>query len=405
MVASWDDDQAAEDSAAARVGISWGRLVPLTLLPQEAGGESPACLDGTPYGFYFVPSQTNSTKWTISIDGGGWCYNEELCFSRSKTALGTSSMFSKSSGCACMNMNVDGTVDAECNCIRMPYCDGASFSGFRPKPWPVKSLENSVRGDVLYFRGIKNFDATMDFAFSHGLNAATEFVLTGGSAGGLSTFLHVDRIADRLARQAPKCSLVRAAPVVGYFLDHDNYRHDANNYTAFMKYIHSMQNLTFGSDGGLTAACQSLYPAKPHFCFMSPHMQQLIRTPFFMFNSKYDAWQLNNELQTKWTTPATRQAVLDYGDDFMTQFEPVRAEPRNGAFITSCICHGCPWTRLTWDGGTAYEHYADWYHGKTLWPATVHVDARLPNGNGSLSDPSCEPFSGILAHGGVSIIV
>eukprot|EP01043_Picozoa_sp_COSAG02_P016810 COSAG02_NODE_747_length_17723_cov_49.509816_12_plen_118_part_00 len=44
---------------------------PLTLLPQDKGNESPACLDGSPYGFYFSPSKTGSTKWTISIEGGG----------------------------------------------------------------------------------------------------------------------------------------------------------------------------------------------------------------------------------------------------------------------------------------------------------------------------------------------
>ena len=41
----------------------------LTLLPQTAGNESPACLDGSPYGFYFVPSTTGSKQWTISIVG------------------------------------------------------------------------------------------------------------------------------------------------------------------------------------------------------------------------------------------------------------------------------------------------------------------------------------------------
>ena len=47
---------------------------PLTFLPHDLSNpESAACLDGSPYGFYFVPSQTNSTKWTISINGGGWC--------------------------------------------------------------------------------------------------------------------------------------------------------------------------------------------------------------------------------------------------------------------------------------------------------------------------------------------
>ena len=59
-----------ESSAAAPPGS-----VPLTLLPQDKGGESPACLDGSPYGFYFVPSKTGSTRWTMNINGGGWCYD------------------------------------------------------------------------------------------------------------------------------------------------------------------------------------------------------------------------------------------------------------------------------------------------------------------------------------------
>ena len=36
--------------------------------------------------------------------------------------------------------------------------------------------------------------------------------------------------------------------------------------TAWMKYIYTMQNLTFGSDGGLTAACEAKHPTEPHLC-------------------------------------------------------------------------------------------------------------------------------------------
>lgn len=53
-----------------------------------------------------------------------------------------------------------------------------------------------------------------------------------------------------------------------------------------------MQNLTFGADGGLMKACEVKHPNEPWLCFMSPHMQDSIDTPFFMFNSKYDAWQV-----------------------------------------------------------------------------------------------------------------
>jgi hypothetical protein len=42
--------------------------VPLILFPQNAGSESAANLDGSPYGVYFRPSPSGkSTKWTVSI--------------------------------------------------------------------------------------------------------------------------------------------------------------------------------------------------------------------------------------------------------------------------------------------------------------------------------------------------
>ena len=57
-----------------------------------------ACLDGSNYGFYYVKSKTNSTKWTISIEGGGWCYNETLCEGRAKTRLGSSKSWAANAG-------------------------------------------------------------------------------------------------------------------------------------------------------------------------------------------------------------------------------------------------------------------------------------------------------------------
>ena len=53
----------------------------LTFLPQDATTTAThaACLDGSPYGFYFAPSKTGSTKWTVSINGGGW-YREDVPF-------------------------------------------------------------------------------------------------------------------------------------------------------------------------------------------------------------------------------------------------------------------------------------------------------------------------------------
>ena len=388
----------------------------LTFLPQNDPATQAACLDGSPYGFYFSPSKTGSTKWTVSINGGGWCYDEVDCYCRSQNnPLGTSTVLPPTEGCECMNPNEDGSMAADCNCLHLPYADGASFSGFRAEPWAVPAGGDVPAGAKVWFRGIKNLDGVLDFAFAHGMTAATEFVVTGGSAGGLSTFLHADRFAARLAAEAPACAKVRAAPVVGYFLDHGNYAHTTGfpggpntpawstpgtgaNYTEWMRYVYGMQNLTFGADGGLTAACRAKHPAAPHLCFMSPHMQDVIETPFFMFNSKYDAWQLGNEFQSKWATAGEQAGVLQYGEDFMAQLAPVHggAEGKHGGMITSCICHGCPWADLVLDGKSSYEHYADWFYGKTSGgAASMHIDPRLPNGNGTLAGGAfarCEPF-------------
>jgi hypothetical protein len=38
----------------------------------------------------------------------------------------------------CLNPLPNGTADPHCNYVGLPYLDGASFSGYRAEPWPVK---------------------------------------------------------------------------------------------------------------------------------------------------------------------------------------------------------------------------------------------------------------------------
>ena len=56
-----------------------------------------------------------------------------------------------------MNAADDGLAPAgDCNCVFLPYCDGASFSGHREDPWPVPG-----GNATLAFRGLANLDATL----------------------------------------------------------------------------------------------------------------------------------------------------------------------------------------------------------------------------------------------------
>eukprot|EP01043_Picozoa_sp_COSAG02_P009144 COSAG02_NODE_306_length_25175_cov_76.540118_5_plen_166_part_00 len=154
-----------------------------------------------------------------------------------------------------------------------------------------------------------------------------------------------------------------------------------------------MQNLSFGDDGALTAGCEAAHPGNPGLCFMSPHMAGFIQTPFFMFNSRFDAWQLANINQAGWSTLPEQQAVLQYGTDFLVQWQRVvPVNGRNGAFITTCICHGCNWTSFVQEEKNSYAHYADWVHGVTNGNASLHVDMRPPNRGGAIADPHCATF-------------
>jgi hypothetical protein len=310
----------------------------LMKLPQPNGEEAtfPAALDGSPYGFYHATSPTKSTKWTIYLQGGGWCYDEVDCLCRSNMSLGTSTKLPPSSGAGCANPLEDGLVDETCNYIGLPYLDGASFSGYRAEPWQVPGTN-----DTLWFRGIKNLDATLAYAIANlGLDKASEIVVTGTSAGGLSTFLHVDRIAATVTAASPSLKKTTGQPRVGYFQDHDNFGHTTGypggpntpqwalpgtsaNYSSWMKYIYSMQNLTFGADGGLTEACRVNHPDDPHLCFMAAHMADTIQSPTFMTNSQFDWWQLLNIFQGPWETPAQMQGVREYGAKFIANLQPM----------------------------------------------------------------------------------
>jgi hypothetical protein len=75
------------------------------------------------------------------------------------------------------------------------YCDGGSFSGDR-----TESI--IVNGTQLFFRGRRILDAVLDYLKeSHGLASATEVLLSGGSAGGLSTFLHADYVRSQFGQE------------------------------------------------------------------------------------------------------------------------------------------------------------------------------------------------------------
>jgi hypothetical protein len=250
------------------VGLVSGQEGPLVMLPLDTGA---ACLDGSAYGFYKI-NGTNTSKFTISLDGGGWCRDEDDCVDRSTTDKGSSKLFAKTGYCFDA-AGYDPQLITEGQCIHLPYCDGASFSGYRKSPWPAGNSS-------LFFRGARNLEATLDFLQDE-LAGATEIVVTGSSAGGLAVLLHLDEIAARVHRVAPAAT-VRGVSDAGFFLDHADYQKDKNDFPAEMKYVVAMQNASLNPE-----CTQNFIGEDAYKCFMSPHAVPFTKTPYFLLNRCY----------------------------------------------------------------------------------------------------------------------
>ncbi|GMI55462.1 hypothetical protein ScalyP_jg7825 [Parmales sp. scaly parma] len=370
----------------------------LTLLPQDDGELSSAALDGSQYGLYFVPSVKGSSKWTIYFEGGGWCFNEQQCLERSITATGSSKLLATARDCQCYNAQGDG-LEQDCNCLYLPYLDGASFSGYKREKTSVVN-ETSNETQDLYFRGIKNLDHALRWALQKGLDEATQVAVAGGSAGGLSTYLHADRVREYVWKEAnlKEQIFVYAAPDVGYFLDHEAAGTNEKPFTEDFFSLFKMVNASFGEDGGLMGKCEKGLEERgmdARLCFFAEHVVEFIETPIFAFNSKFDSFQLAYVLEAyNFTDNKDRIEDTLYGKDFVAQLEPLLNDKKNGCFITTCICHGCPWPALRLSDVPAYEHFANWVDYVVLGRGEkthFHIDNRIIP-NGGLNPPVTDGF-------------
>jgi hypothetical protein len=180
----------------------------LIILPNASSVDRGAvCLDGSAPAIYHRAAQasidlTAASKWVIYFKGGGWCQNATACALRAGGLIGSSSRLPKTQP----TFSYTGVLDpdpgtnpdfAHFHHVVLWYCDGGSFSGDRAAPLVVPSGGRTLDQRV-YFRGRRVLDAMLDYMNrTLGLGGATEVLLAGGSAGGLSVYLHADAIRAR----------------------------------------------------------------------------------------------------------------------------------------------------------------------------------------------------------------
>ena len=248
--------------------------------------------------FFFLGFGSGANKWIIFFNGGAWCYDEQACYQRSKTKLGSTSLgdaqFPESglySNDPKMNPHFHNW-----NMAFVAYCDGSSLTGMRKLP--VYFNDQPV-----YFRGKAVLNAIIkDLISTRGVRNASDVLLSGSSAGSLAVLIHADFIKAQLNPQTK----VRALSDSGYFIDLETHYG-----TKKTREMYKSMLSTHNSTSGLHRACVKQMATADHWkCLFPQYFFDLIETPVFVLQSAYDIWQIVNNLDVVCTIPSYEDILL-----------------------------------------------------------------------------------------------
>ena len=444
---------AVQPSSAPAPGPNPGMAnLDLIVLPEPLAERYGAkCLDGSPPALYMKAANTTAdpsaaNKWVLFFKGGGWCYDETACYKRSKGIMGSSLQLNATQ--PKFGYGGGGPVGADprenpsfahFNRVIVWYCDGGSFTGDLTEPIVIN-------GSKVWFRGRRNRDAVLGYLREeHGLGAATDVLVSGGSAGGLSAYIHADYIRStllpvntstpsdttpflastsfsasttRLNTAARNATLkFRAAPVSGFFLNHRTMTGEAKH-EADMRYVFNMMN----SSGGVNRACAAAYsPVGEEWrCIFANESWSYSATPTFPINSAIDAYQLSDILEfngsrycaglnvgvpvvpgPQMSNCSTQElaVVARYEKDFLhdLQSSPAFSRAGSGGFIESCVEH-CLGMAAGWcavsdphSGVTIQQAVSAWWDAPDGDPAAGHwhLPCAIRNASPGQCNPSC----------------
>lgn len=245
------------------------------MLPTSGGG---MCLDGSPGGFYFRPNPA-SKSWVVFHQGGGWCSSPDNCAQRATTTLGSSVNWP-----ATYEDNYEGSAlfatppFSDMNLVYAAYCDGSSWTGNMDVPYNGTAWN----GTTLHYRGRPLLDTLLHELFNtHGMSEAETVVYSGCSAGGLTTYLHADYVAERVRALSPNASVVAVADAM-FSLEH-------NAFDGQPLFQPRMQwgFTTWNSSASINADCLAHYGESEGWqCMLGENAARFVQTPTMIINSK-----------------------------------------------------------------------------------------------------------------------
>ncbi|PKI68669.1 pectin acetylesterase 3 [Punica granatum] len=354
-------------------------MVGLTLI-QGAAAKGAVCLDGTLPGYHLHRGQgSGANNWLIHLEGGGWCNTIRNCVYRKTTRRGSSKFMEKQLPfTGILSEKPEENPDFfNWNRVKLRYCDGASFFG-----------DGQNEASQLYFRGQKIWLAAMEELISLGMKNADQALLSGCSAGGLASILHCDEFRYLF----PRSTKVKCLSDAGMFIDAVDIS-EGHSLRDIYAGVVSLQNVQVN----LPSSCSS--HLDPTSCFFPQNLVANIKTPLFLLNAAYDAWQLQSSLAPgsadphgTWTNcklnhERCNSSQIEFLQDFRKQMldavKDFASSSKNGLFINSCFAHCQSERQDTWfaedspliaDKGIA-ESVGDWYFDRVTVKA---IDCAYP---------------------------
>lgn len=275
------------------------------------------------------------------MEGGGWCNGPtekatiDSCAARAGYGGFTAPKTTSDYGGVLSNNETTNPGFYTWNAAFLHYCDGASFGGARVDSIPIKTKTGTK---PLWLRGRNNFNALIaDLKATQGMASATEIILSGGSAGGLAVFYNIDHLASLL----PSSTRLTGFPDAGFFLDAPNVD---GQYVYRQNFIGAdpVWNVTAG--GGTNLECLAANSGSEWKCLMAQYLTQYIKTPMFVMNSLYDAYQTSHILETKCIPTPTNACndtdLQNYRDQFVEASKVITtSNPSNGMYLSGCFVH------------------------------------------------------------------
>ncbi|XP_059639909.1 pectin acetylesterase 8-like [Cornus florida] len=339
---------------------------------QNAVAKGAVCLDGSPPAYHIDKGfGAGINNWLVHIEGGGWCNNATTCLARKNTRLGSSKQMAKQVAFSGIFSNKPkfNPDFYNWNRIKVRYCDGASFTG------DVEAVNPATN---LHYRGARVFLAVIEDLLAKGMKSAENAILSGCSAGGLTSILHCDNFRSLV----PMGTKVKCLSDAGFFINAKDVS-GAQHIEGFYNEVVA----THGSAKNLPQSCTS--KLRPGLCFFPQYMAQQISTPLFLVNAAYDSWQIKNILAPGVADPhgIWHNCKLDIEKCSTTQLNTMQAfrleflnavsglggSTSRGLFINSCYAHCQTETQETWlrsdsptlGGISIAKAVGDWYYDRS----------------------------------------